>query len=203
MAATRATSGSPVRNARTYAVALLGFALAACGGGAGANGDHPEFTVRGADVVVNSTAAFTRSSDFPGRVESTVAAALRYWGGDWSQLDGRTISFEGERNVRCTGHDNAVGCFDGNIRVTTRDVTFTYSCVEETALVHEVGHAVIGDPDHTDPRWMDFTSVQRELIGRAGYGDAGATACDIHMSVWRQPPAPAHASSAEVGPAAG
>lgn len=35
-------------------------------------------------------------------------------------------------------------------RRSTRDANFTFYCVEETVLVHEVGHAVLGDPDHTE-----------------------------------------------------
>ena len=198
MAATRATTGLLVRSSRTSA-ALLALVLGACGGGA-AGGSDAAFSVRGTDVVVNSSAAFTRSSDFPARVESTLDAALRYWGGTWSHLEGRTVTFEGERNVRCAGHDGAVGCFDGNIRVTTRDAGFSYSCVEETALVHEVGHAVLGDPDHTDPRWMDFSAVQEDLRGRPGYADGGATACNIYLTVWRSLPA---ASAAQLAPAGG
>jgi hypothetical protein len=187
MAATRATNGEPVRSGLTRLAATLAFALAACGGGAGAGAERPELDVRGVSIVVNSTAAFTRSADFPARVESTVDAALRYWGGDWSDVAGRTITFEGERNVRCNGHDGAVGCFDGDIRVTTRDVSFTYSCVEETALVHELGHAVIGDPHHTDPRWMDFSAVLRDLQGRPGYAEDGPAACRLYLSVWQRP----------------
>ena len=56
---------------------------------------------------------------------------------------------------KCASAPEAIGCYDGDIRVSTRDVSFTYYCVEETVLVHEVGHAVIGDPDHLDyPRRM-------------------------------------------------
>jgi hypothetical protein len=195
MAGTCETSGNRVRSGLTPLAALLGVALAACGG---AGAEQPDLGVRGTAVVVNSTAAFTRSADFPARVESTLDAALRYWGGDWSHLDGRTITFEGERNVPCRGHDGAVGCFDGNIRVTTRDVSFTYSCVEETALVHEVGHAVIGDPQHTDPRWMDFSPVQRDLQGRPGYNDDGPAACNLYLSVWRRPPDDARGPSSQL-----
>ena len=47
--------------------------------------------------------------------------------------------------MTCGDHAGAFGCYDGDIRVTTRDPSFPFSCVEQTVLVHEVGHAVIGD----------------------------------------------------------
>lgn len=82
----------------------------------------------------------------------------------------------------------ALGCYDGSIHVSTRDIATVFHCVEETVLVHEIGHAVIGDPDHTDPRWMDFGAVQRRLEGRAGYDEQGSTSCSLYVSVWRHPP---------------
>ena len=106
--------------------------------------------MRDVAIVVRSDAPFTRAGDFPGRVESTVQAALDYWGGNWNHLAGRSITFEGEQTVTCGSHRGAFGCFDGDIRLTTRDPAFVFSCVEQTVLVHEIGHAVIGDVNHTE-----------------------------------------------------
>jgi hypothetical protein len=167
------------RSAALLAVAVL----AACG-----SGSRPDFSVRGTAVFVNSTAPFTQRSDFPARVESTLDSALSYWGGSWKDLAGVTISFEGEEHVPCGDFTHSNGCYDGDIRVSTRDPAFTFYCVEETVLVHEVGHAVIGDPGHTDPRWLDFTPVQQALDGRPGYADTGEVPCQIFVSVWRHPP---------------
>ena len=161
---------------------LAGVLLAACGG------PNPDFTLHGAGVVVRSDAAFTKRADFPARVETTIEAALAYWGGSWRDLEGSTIAFEGSQHVVCAGSPGAVGCYDGDIRVSTRDVGFTFYCVEETTLVHEVGHAVIGDPGHMDPRWLDFGSVERSLAGRMGYGERDELPCEIFVSVWRHPP---------------
>lgn len=162
--------------------AAVGLFLAACGG------KSPAFTLHGAGIVVESDAAFTKEADFPSRVETTIDAALRYWGGGWKNLEGTTISFERSRHVSCGDRTGAVGCYDGDIRVSTRDVGFTYYCVEETTLVHEVGHAVIGDAGHTDPRWLDFRALEGSLAGRTGYGEHGELPCKIFVSVWRHPP---------------
>jgi hypothetical protein len=59
--------------------------------------------------------------------------------------------------------------------------------VEETVLVHEVGHAVIGDSYHDDPRWMQMDTLSAELSDLPGYSADGEVACPIYLSVWRHP----------------
>ncbi|MFO0583198.1 MAG: hypothetical protein U0229_13085 [Anaeromyxobacter sp.] len=149
----------------------------------------PAFEVHGADVVVDSGAPFAARHDLRDRVTSTLAVALGYWGGDWDTLDGVTVTLTDEREVRC-GDRWALGCFTpGEIRVVTGDpADGTFDCVEQTVLVHEVGHAVLGDPDHRDPRWMGFEFVAEVLAGRTGYAPDGAEVeCVLHPSVWRHP----------------
>lgn len=167
---------------------LIGLAsalLVACG----SSGDAPDFDVHGAGVVVRTQAAFAHQSDLPERVEGTVQAALDYWGGSWDDLRGRVIVLEGTPYVSCRGAAGAVGCYDGQIRVSTLDAGRTMPCVEATVLVHEVGHAVLGDRDHRDARWMDFAAVARALAGRRGYRGREVVACDLVPNVWRHPPA--------------
>jgi hypothetical protein len=166
-----------------FAAALALVLLASCDAG------RPrEFQVRGTGIIVNSEAAFTKRADFPARLETTLDAALEYWGGTWSDLAGQTIVFDGHDHVECEGTSRAVGCYQGGeVRVSTRDNGVTSHCVEETVLVHEIGHAVIGDPNHLDPRWMDFTSVMRQLEGRPGFDGAGDAPCRISLGVWRHP----------------
>jgi hypothetical protein len=161
-------------------MAMLG--LAGCGS------VEPGFQVWNTMVAVRTDAAFTRSTDFPARVESTLEAALAYWGGSWADLAGSTIVFEGKSNVECPGNGPSTGCYDGDIRITTQDAGLTVACVEVTVLVHEVGHAVIGDAGHDDPRWMDFASLEGALDGRAGYAAEGPASCVPVANVWRHPP---------------
>jgi hypothetical protein len=169
------------------ALVALALGATACGT-ASATAEQNDFAVRDVAVYVRSEEPFTRASDFPARVESTVDAALEYWGGDWGHLAGRSITFEGAQNVTCGNKSGAFGCYDGNIRLTTRDPAFPFSCVEQTVLVHEIGHAVIGDPNHLDPRWMDFETVAARLDGRRGYAAQGDSSCTLFVSVWRHPP---------------
>jgi hypothetical protein len=173
--------------AARWAIGLAAAAVASCGSPNAAS-RGPDFAVRDVAVVVLSDAPFTRATDFPSRVESTVQAALDYWGGNWTNLAGRSITFEAQQTVTCGTHHGSFGCYDGDIRLTTRDPAFVFSCVEQTVLVHEIGHAVIGDPNHEDPRWMDFGVLTRELEGRTGYTPSGRGACPIFPSVWQHPP---------------
>lgn len=161
-------------------LAVLLAALAACRAER-----EPDFFVRGTGVIVESDAPFVARADLPGRIEQTVGAALAYWGGSWDHLEGVTISLLDSQYVPC-GTPGAIGCFDGDVRVSTRDPSLgTWHCVEQTVLVHEIGHAVIGDPDHLDPRWMDFESVAEQLGGRTGYAAQGEVDCSLYPSVWR------------------
>ncbi|HET6437717.1 MAG TPA: hypothetical protein VFG59_06635 [Anaeromyxobacter sp.] len=136
---------------------------------------------------MESDAPFTEQADFQGRLHSTIQAALDYWGGTWDDLRGVKIVFTDSPTVSCDGRE-ALGCYDGEIRLTTRDPSLgTLSCVEQTVLVHEIGHAIIGDPDHNDPRWMEMDSLAEELSGRIGYTTDGEVPCLIYLSVWRHP----------------
>jgi len=158
-------------------------ALAACGGP-----ERGGLEVRGLDVVVDSAAPFARSGDLPARLESTAEAALVYWGGSWADLDGYTLRLTDAASVPCGG-EASLGCTaGGEIAVVTADPgAGTFACVEQTVLVHEIGHAVIGDPWHEDPRWMGFEPVAEALAGRAGYGADGPADCLITRSTWQHP----------------
>jgi hypothetical protein len=167
---------------RTRTSALLLVLASACA--APVAGD---FAVRDTVVVVDSVAPFTAHPDLPARLESTLEVALEYWGGGWEDLAGFTVTLTDDDRVTCRGVSSALGCTDRRaIRIVTADPgAGTFRCVEQTVLVHEVGHAIIGDPMHQDPRWMAFDKVAEALAGRPGYdGDAP---CDLHVSVWRHP----------------
>jgi hypothetical protein len=165
---------------------LAGVALAllvGCGGTQAAQAQKAQ----GVRAVLDTTAPFASAPDFQARLDNTIDAALQYWGGSWGDVDGRSITLVDDQFVDCRG-TSALGCFDGNFRLTTRDPGIgTFACIEATVLVHEIGHAVIGDPDHTDPRWMQMDALSTELSGRVGYGADGEVPCATYVSVWRHP----------------
>jgi hypothetical protein len=162
--------------------------LLAGGCGGVASPSAPEtLEVHGAAVVLDTSAPFAHAPDFPDRIESTLSAALTYWGGDWSALQGTTIELTDAPHVTCGTAESALGCQDGrSIRLTVQDPSIgQLACVEQTVLVHEVGHAVVGDPLHLDPRWMELEPVEEALSGRPGYTQEGTVACVLYLSVWR------------------
>lgn len=168
------------------ALALL-TTLGACGLEPGLAAERAGFALRGARVIVETDAPFAHRADFPARIESTIEVALAYWGGTWSQLEGASIRLLGDPYVYC-GSSSSLGCWDGELRFTTRDPAIgTFSCVEQTVLVHEIGHAVLGDRLHEDPRWMELEPVQTALEGRTGYTGESEVDCVIWPSVWRHP----------------
>lgn len=163
--------------------AFLSVALLACA-------READFYVHDTAVVSETTAPFAQRADFPARIESTLDAALRYWGGGWRDLAGVTIRIEDGPYLTCGKSDRSLGCYDGDIRMVTQDPGVgVFRCVETTVLVHEVGHAVIGDRLHEDPRWMDFESVAQALAGRVGYTADAEVDCELFVSVWRHLPA--------------
>jgi hypothetical protein len=176
-------SGARMPDGAHRVAAVAALLAASCGG------PEVDFYVHDTGVVVATDAPFARAPEFPARLESTIDASLAYWGGEWRALGGRTITLTGEAHVSCGGSERALGCHDGvNIRVTTVDPgTGTCQCVEQTVLVHEIGHAVIGDRNHEDPRWMQLEPVRDRLQGRIGYTAAGEVDCAIFVSVWRHP----------------
>jgi hypothetical protein len=55
--------------------------------------------------------------------------------------------------------------------------------LEATALVHEVGHAIIYDPDHLDPRWShDRMKPLADELERGIPNDEPS--CPCNMAYW-------------------
>ncbi len=175
---------------RASAVIAIGWVglSAACGGAPESSAANRVVFLRGLRVEVASNAPFVRAPDLDARLESTIDAALQYWGGTWALLDHHTVRIVDAASVDCGGTE-ALGCVDGDqIQITTRDPGVgTEVCIEQTVLVHEIGHLVLGDPDHTDPRWMEMDPLAAELSGRVGYADGGTVPCETYLSVWRHP----------------
>ncbi len=91
------------------------------------------------------------------RTSTAADAAARVWDGSPSGLDGWTVDYVSGPFIDCDGthadgcsYSNSLG--GGTMRIR---VEVSATCLEATSLVHEVGHAIIGDHDHHDPRWSD------------------------------------------------
>jgi hypothetical protein len=100
---------------------------------------------------------YLSAPDLSQRVSAVAAGAARVWGASPEALDGYLVVLE-QRPFDCgrTGveADRIVGCTWQDRRLI-QVLALGVACPEATALAHEVGHAVLGDNGHRDPRWRD------------------------------------------------
>jgi hypothetical protein len=116
---------------------------------------------------------WTHARDFSARLLLDLDVSARYWGGSIRDLAGWTVVLRGGFQVACLGASSVGGVgFWGCAHQTGSWIDLAAGetvSVEQTALIHEVGHAVLfsrrgdGDDCHTDPRWQDFGPVAAEL----------------------------------------
>lgn len=86
--------------------------------------------------------------------EEAVLLAGDYWSVDpFTVIDGWTVTAYRDP-FTCGYSDNAGGCnygrLCGQMAVATRLGCF------RSLLIHEIGHVVIDDPNHSDPRWIHW-----------------------------------------------
>jgi hypothetical protein len=114
------------------------------------------------------------------RTATAAAAMAQVWGGRPSDLDGWTIRYS-DRFIESHGKSRVVGkttrtplLGGGTIEVWsgTGDV-----CLEASDLAHEVGHVLIGDHDHRDPRWLDGGFWNRMAAALRAVVPDGDVAC--------------------------
>jgi hypothetical protein len=136
-----------------------------------------ELDIDGVHVALDDDAAaapFARDPGFPARLERMMRLGARYWSGSEDLAPWRAWQVRLEATTFNCGslEGGAVGCTDhvqNVISVSTKDpgsyhYKFQVACVEMTELIHEMGHAYLGDGDHRDPRWRHFGDVYRELF---------------------------------------
>ena len=131
-------------------------------------GDRPHWEgdpdLFGVDLVVAPEAAScARASDARSHVRRILDTSSRYFGHDPTELEGLRIVLVGSRFV-CPGASSELllGCYfadDNTIAVSTSGV----GCLESSYLPHELLHYLIGDPDHTDPRWSTLVPLWQTL----------------------------------------
>ena len=123
---------------------------------------------------------YLSAPDLPSRAAAVAVGAAEVWGAGPRALDGYLLVFE-QRPIDCglAGSDAArvVGCTWASSR-TIQVLALGAACPEATAIAHEVGHAVIGDLEHRDPRWRDpsfwsrmLAAMQRTAPPRCGLDD--------------------------------
>lgn len=108
-----------------------------------------DFEALGACIADEAGDADLQAPEAPERMESALRAALAYWGADERALEGWAISFHVD--LQCDGEAVAGCTWFGNRTIQLR--TFGVGCFEASAIIHEVGHAVLGTDSHEDPRF--------------------------------------------------
>ncbi len=96
------------------------------------------------------------------RWSHAIEESARWWGASPDTLRGWQIVVSGEA-VDCGG-DAAMGCTDAP---TITLYLLTDEQCPEWFLPHEFGHALIGDPEHRDPRFKDAYQAIADLPGCA------------------------------------
>ena len=108
---------------------------------------------------------YLSAPDLEERVSAAAGGAAEVWGASARALDGYQLVLE-QRPFDCgrTGveADRIVGCTWRAGRVI-QVLALGSACPEATAIAHEVGHALLGDDDHRDPRWRDRSFWTRML----------------------------------------
>lgn len=158
----------------------LAVLLAACSG--------PESSPPRVEVAsTEARATWLRDPELEGRTLAVARLAATQWGG--ADLDGWTVRFVSDIG-RCGDvglADQAImGCTDQGRRTIDVRIDEASSCVEATALLHEIGHVALpGDRAHSDARWSSG-SFWYELLG-AVEGEVRRTdvACADEIAAWR------------------
>lgn len=105
-------------------------------------------------VVNESAQPWAQEPSVNDRALEIAEESARWWGGRADDLRGWTLVIQ-DGIVSCGDWNETMGvwgCHDPSIR-TLRVSTAFGDCIEAAAIPHEVGHLVIGDGAHTDPRW--------------------------------------------------
>ena len=127
---------------RTMLATIALVVLASCGWPV-----EPDFTLENglAVSVAGTSAEWAHAESYPAELEDVTSRALAFWGA--SRLDGWELVLTDARSV-C---DDAAGCTHPEARYIEVSVVGGYDV--RNVIAHEIGHAIIGDADHEDPRW--------------------------------------------------
>lgn len=87
----------------------------------------------------------------PGYVERQMRMALAYWNAEADTLNGWALIYK-DGTIECPGVGESAGCTILGEAVVELYVPAP-RCPENSALVHEIGHVLHGDPQHLGPWW--------------------------------------------------
>jgi hypothetical protein len=149
--------------------AFVAAALAALASGACARRDDD---LHGMELDNRTRLAWGEDPELRHRIQLVLDASCETLRLDPSLLHGMTLRIEDD-SIPCGAVSDARGCTwrgEGTVAVSTLPWMAGHPpvpCVEDTPIPHELLHVLIGDPDHTDPRWTD-PSVWEPIAARLG-----------------------------------
>ncbi len=127
---------------------------------------HADLRSDGIPVVMPR--ASMRTPEFEARIAKVIDTGLAYWHVPRSALDGWRIVFVEEAS-RCSATEAATGCNDQashTITVLLSSHEPISTCIEETSLLHELGH--LRFVDHSQHEWCGLDDVIHSFAGTAG-----------------------------------
>jgi hypothetical protein len=140
-----------------------------------------ELDVDGVRVTMDADSAatpFAHDARFEARLERMMRLGAEYWSGsdDLAPWRGWELRFEASAMNCGSLEGRAVGCTDESghlMEISTKDPSsyhykWQVPCVEVTEVIHEMGHALIGDGDHRDRRWRRFGDLYRRVLLEGG-----------------------------------
>lgn len=95
---------------------------------------------------------WTRVDDVADRVDAIATVVAQHMSADPKGLRGYVVVFRSSDRILCDEKMKAVGCMHFNGRWIEATCVDT-KCAEASILAHELLHAWLPDPDHSDPRW--------------------------------------------------
>jgi hypothetical protein len=96
-----------------------------------------------------------------GRIEVQLQDGLAHWGATAEALKGwRVVYQEGPVMEDGAAHGGYADYGDSTI---TLQLTHP-KCIERAQLPHEIGHAVLRDSNHEDPRWRTFDDLFKRMV---------------------------------------
>jgi hypothetical protein len=127
-------------------------------------GCHGPLAVASALRSRESAPAWVSDPRLAERTKAAAGTMATVWGGSPSDLEGWTIRYS-DRFIESHGRSRVVGkatrtplLGGGTIEIWSGT---SNACLEASDLAHEVGHVVIRDHDHRDPRWLDRSFWER------------------------------------------
>jgi hypothetical protein len=113
--------------------------------------------IQNACVVLDLADPATVTTDDLARLDAALIEGGHFWSVEPARiLRDWTIVLHGSRQSMC--RPGASGCCTPECHLIDLAADDEPTCIE-WAAAHELGHAVIYDPGHTDPRWADLCAM--------------------------------------------